>query len=362
MTPDPSPALPADAAEGSIHMQIVIDFHSARQSGRTPRRGSGSHWHQCDSSKRRRRGVRITVLSGFRSARAEAHGQDPAEAESRSPDHLHPGSGQTQRRQVHDEVRQQQAYMEIRGEDGIALRHSDVSCCTVKTLQVCSSGCRILLSFARNVFLQKNKTQQRREILGQVESPAHAVWLHVAENFIRKEEQMEGNVLMWHKRRLNDALFFCCTFLQNVVPFANFLWFIWKRLTFRMSDMRMHVSVHVRGNIQLWKLKNWCVSFGEVSINQWLSLVNGRPDTRGKKISSLPLHWSNQNLKLIIFSQHTPTADYLTHFCKKIKIRWRSVTRYVHPSFSDGFKTTASVKEPPEMNRLFSHRRVVIVT
>lgn len=40
--PPPSPTVtppPVDAAEGPIHMQIIIDFHSARQSGE-PKYGS----------------------------------------------------------------------------------------------------------------------------------------------------------------------------------------------------------------------------------------------------------------------------------------------------------------------------------
>lgn len=150
MTPDPSPALPADAAEGSIHMQIVIDFHSARQSGKNPEESEmdriGTNMIPANV---RKRGVHVVSLhcpSGFRSARAEAHGQDPAEAESRGPDHLHPGSGQTQRRQVHDQVRQQQTYMEIRGADGIALRYSDVSCCTMKLSRSAAVDAGILFS------------------------------------------------------------------------------------------------------------------------------------------------------------------------------------------------------------------------
>lgn len=111
----PPPPPPADAAEGPIHMQIIIDLHSARQSGEheygsqhptsfssnqtaPSAENKGCMFMCCRVASSRR------VFVVYRSARAEAGRPDPAQTESHCGDHLHTGGGQTKRGQVNDKV------------------------------------------------------------------------------------------------------------------------------------------------------------------------------------------------------------------------------------------------------------------
>lgn len=89
---------------GSIHMQIMIDFHSARQSGEQQYGSQVSISLLSPACSNYSTATSSLCFFGSRSTRAEADRPDPAQTDPHCSHHLHTRGGQTERRQVDDKV------------------------------------------------------------------------------------------------------------------------------------------------------------------------------------------------------------------------------------------------------------------